>query len=741
MKGKECRIVCTQPRRLAATSISERVAHERMEKLGTTVGYQIRMNSCVSIKSNVIYSTSGYLLQCLLHEKPSNYFKNITHLILDEIHEREKLMDFLLISIRDVIQENRLPIKVILMSATLETEIFSNYFNNCPIINVPGKCFPVDVFHLNEIIEIIGNKKLVKSAFNENKIKAIDFQEEQENDQDFIRISKSRNNIDHVLLYSLIEHLHQFKPIKESLLVFLPGYEDIAIQKDILKSELLTDDYEIFILHSATQMSNNFDQNRVLQKLFNGRRKIILSTNIAETSITIDDVVYVIDVGKVKQGTYDSTTETSGLECTWVSQACAKQRTGRAGRTRNGQCYRLYSVEQYDKFQKFSTPEILRTSLSDICLFAVTLAIGNKETIEEYLQRAIQPPSNTVINQSIALLKCMDALDESENLTNLGRKLIQLPVDIRLGKCLLYGIFLQCLDPILTVISCLSAHDIFQIQPDADNQSINSIKMDFAKGKQSDLFMMMHIFNEWTSCKQSYQERYFSFRNFLSNSNMEGINEMRTTILSNLRQANYLGAVNRSILNKNSANYSIIKACLTAGLYPNICQIDCQNGRILSKQNAKIHIHRGSVLNGSALDRINGVSPMDWIIYGQKLQLSYFFVIRKNTVTSPANVAFLTGPINLNESNIFPFQQKRKRKLALDEDDELVYFWVDQWIHFIMKKKDAKLIYSLRQKVNNAFVKFLKNPFQHILDDSDSKVLDTLFYVIDQEDNTVDLID
>lgn len=724
VERKECRIICTQPRRLAATSIAERVAQERMEKVGNVVGYQIRMNSCVSKKTNLIYTTSGYLLQCLLHEKASSFFKNITHLILDEIHEREKITDFLLITIRDVIKEKNLPMKIILMSATLETEIFSNYFDNCSIINVPGRCFPVDVFHLAEIMEIIDNDKTVQMILNENQEIS----------------SKNRNDIDHMLLYSLIKYIHQNKAINESLLIFLPGYEDIATQKDIIESEIYTQDYELFILHSSMQTLSNCDQNRVFQRTTNEKRKIILSTNIAEASVTIDDVVYVIDVGKVKQSNYDSVTETSGLECTWISQACAKQRSGRAGRTRKGQCYRLYSVEQYEKFQKFSTPEMLRTPLTDICLFCASLAAENKESIEELLQRAIEPPSVTVIQQSMALLKSMGALSELEDLTVLGRKLIQLPVDVRLGKCLLYGIFLQCFDPVLTIISCLSIHDPFQIQTDSDHQTIYSIKMDFNRGKQSDPLMMLHVFNEWLSCKQLYQEKFFSFLNSINNGNMERINDIRALILSHLRQVSLLGTENRKILNKNSSNYSIIKACLTAGLYPNICQIDCQSGRILSKQNAKVHIHTGSVLSGTALDRGNYHVPMEWIVYGEKLQMSYFFVIRNNTVTMPINVALFAGPINLNENSIFPFEQpqhKQRRKPDLTEDAELVYFWLDDWIHFILKKKDAELIYALRQKVNKIFVKFLETPFKHILDENETKVLNALFYVINQENNVV----
>lgn len=149
--GKECRIICTQPRRLAATSIAERVASERNENIGNAIGYQIRLDSRVKSTTNLIFTTSGFLLRCLTGSKSRDVYKYITHLILDEVHEREKVTDFLLIAIRDALQENP-HLKVILMSATLDSEMFSRYFGGCPVINVPGRLFEVETYHLAEIL-------------------------------------------------------------------------------------------------------------------------------------------------------------------------------------------------------------------------------------------------------------------------------------------------------------------------------------------------------------------------------------------------------------------------------------------------------------------------------------------------------------------------------------------------------------------------------------------------------------
>lgn len=150
-----CRIICTQPRRLAATSIAERVSQERNDQLGNSVGYQIRLDSRVGPNTNLIFTTSGYLLRCLMSGKSGELFNSVTHLILDEVHEREKITDFLLIAIRDSLATHP-NLKVILMSATLDSEIFCNYFNDCPVINVPGRLFSVDLLHLGEVLQLTG---------------------------------------------------------------------------------------------------------------------------------------------------------------------------------------------------------------------------------------------------------------------------------------------------------------------------------------------------------------------------------------------------------------------------------------------------------------------------------------------------------------------------------------------------------------------------------------------------------
>lgn len=299
--------------------------------------------------------------------------------------------------------------------------------------------------------------------------------------------------IDHRLIYDIILYIcTQLAP--GAILVFFPGYDDILEQYEMLNNRLSgLANFRIYMLHSNMQTN---DQNAVFKSVPPDTRKIILSTNIAETSITIDDVVYVIDSGKVKQKHYDSVTSTTSLTATWISQACATQRAGRAGRTKPGVCFRLFTRQRYEAMDKFTLPEILRVPLTEICL--QTSIIASHTSIIDFLSKAIQPPSTMSIKQSIKLLQKLGALDDDENLTELGLILADLPVDARFGKILLYGIFLKCIDPVLTIVSALSVNDPFVLPTTAvDKDRAAKAKRDMAEDSYSDCLSLLRAFQKW----------------------------------------------------------------------------------------------------------------------------------------------------------------------------------------------------------------------------------------------------
>lgn len=616
-KNQTCRIICTQPRRLSAVSVAERVAFERDEKIGQTFGYQIRLESRVAPKTLLTYCTNGVLLRTLMGDDSA--LAMITHIIVDEVHERDRFCDFLLIALKDALTKYR-SLKVILMSATVDTSLFVKYFNNCPVISVPGKLFDVDVYYLEDILkitnymtqdmlskkkELLNNKdqrqlldtwthhKPQQSGPNKTKEKnpvpvpilkqqnepatekvelepwlieemdksiadawlnggednfaqilhlihsenvSVDYQhsktfvttlmvaagrgclntveqllnlganlnlkscndwtalewaknmkqsecaelieaymktydcsvEEDESSKvknatlseddkillDIYHNTFNDENVDYNLLLSLVVHIHLKMPMG-AILVFLPGYDDIVSVREKINSEIKMNQgnrFNLYILHSNMQTS---DQKRVFKPSPQGTRKIILSTNIAETSITIDDVVYVVDSGKVKEKSFDAISGVCTLKSNWISQACAKQRKGRAGRCQKGVCYRLYSSVRHNSMQLYQTPEMLRLPLQQLCLYTKHLAQGNTP-IAEFLERAIEPPSNVITRNAVQLLKTIDALDSWEDLTELGSHLLDLPIEPRLGKMLLYAVVLKCLDPILTIVCSLA---------------------------------------------------------------------------------------------------------------------------------------------------------------------------------------------------------------------------------------------------------------------------------------------
>lgn len=260
--------------------------------------------------------------------------------------------------------------------------------------------------------------------------------------------------------------------------------------------------------------------------------------------------MYVVDVGKVKQLSYDSINESTCLTSTGISQACAKQRAGRAGRTRNGFCYRLYSKEQYDSMENYTLPEILRVPLTEICLNSKMLA--GDLSIEAFLLKALQPPAAMNIRKSIELLKKISALDENENITYLGIHLANMPVDCQYGKMILYAIVMRCLDPIVTIVSVLSVKDPFMLPTGDETEKINRIKQNFAQNSMSDHQMLLNTYNEW---KRQKKKSEFCQENFMSCSNMFMTQGVRNLIMGHLKMADLVSensAHNMKNLNLNS---------------------------------------------------------------------------------------------------------------------------------------------------------------------------------------------
>nr|CAD7194903.1 unnamed protein product [Timema douglasi] len=754
--GKPCRIICTQPRRLSAVSVSERVSSERDEKVGLSIGYQIRLESRISPKTVLTYCTDGVLLRTLMGGDST--LATITHILVDEIHERNRFCDFLLIALRDALAKFR-SLTLVLMSATMDTQVFTKYFNSSPVISVPGRLFDVEEYFLEDILNITGYmsktmqiaKKELKSrkdqsskletwtkagtqssptavpqgekkdrrpilapilgqqsefvperteldswlveemdhclteawlqgspdsfaqllyliqsenisvdyqhsetsvtplmvaagrgdlntaeqllslganvnikasndwaaldwARNMNQVEMMDLIEAYINtdlstvpdtllnapntlgdkERELLEIyhhSIGSEHIDMDLLVTLLIHIHVSHK-KGAILIFLAGYDDIVtLRERIIAEEKRMQEggkYWLCVLHSKMQTT---DQKLVFRPSPHGTRKIILSTNIAETSITINDVIFVIDAGKVKEKSYDALSGVSMLRPVWISQACALQRKGRAGRTQPGKCYHLFSSARYYAMQKYHTPEILRLPLQELCLHTKLLAPPNTP-IADFLAKAIEPPSFVITRNAVQLLKTMDALDAWEDLTELGHHLVDLPVEPRLGKMVLYSVVLKCLDPVLTIVCCLSYRDPFSlpVQPSL-KRSANLVKKKLSAGSFSDHMTLLRAFQMWQQARSNGWERAFCDKHFVSAATMEMVVGMRTQLLGQLRALGFVrarGCGDIRDLNTNSENWAVVKAALCAGTYPNP---DAGGQRTHPTQNTVSHKH------------------------------------------------------------------------------------------------------------------------------------------------------
>ncbi|NWH73734.1 DHX36 helicase, partial [Piaya cayana] len=350
-KGSTCRIVCTQPRRISAISVAERVAAERAEVCGNgkSTGYQIRLQSRLPRKQgSILYCTTGIVLQWLQSDK---HLSSISHVVLDEIHERNLQSDVLMSIIKDLLNI-RLDLKVILMSATLNAEKFSEYFDHCPMIHIPGLTFPVVEYLLEDVIEKLrytpentDRRPRWKKGFMQGHVSRPEKEEKEEIYRErwpeYLQRLRGRlysastidalemmddDKVDLDLIAALIRYI-VLEEEDGAILVFLPGWDNISTLHDLLMSQVMFKSGKPRILHGDSSSSDS-----VFKKTPPGVRKIVIATNIAETSITIDDVVFVIDGGKIKETHFDTQNNISTMAAEWVSKANAKQRKGRAGR-------------------------------------------------------------------------------------------------------------------------------------------------------------------------------------------------------------------------------------------------------------------------------------------------------------------------------------------------------------------------------------------------------------------------
>ncbi|KJX94025.1 ATP dependent RNA helicase like protein [Zymoseptoria brevis] len=624
--GRPCKIYCTEPRRISAISLAQRVSEEMGENKGdvgtfrSLVGYAIRLESQTTPQTRLVYATVGIVLRML---ENSNGLNDITHLILDEVHERSIDTDFLLIVLRSLMLK-RPDLKVVLMSATVNAQRFSQYLDGAPIIDVPGRTFPVEAKFLEDAIELTGhtNEDAATAAVDEDNNEE-DAQEKGTSDQQLNGYSKKTRNtlatydeyrIDYSLIVKLIEkigHHAQYQDYSKAILVFLPGIAEIRQVNDMLCGHArFAKGWRVFPLHSTFSSE---DQQAAFEVPPPGIRKIVLATNIAETGITIPDVTCVIDTGKHKEMRFDERRQMSRLIQSFIARANAKQRRGRAGRVQRGLCFHLFTKYRHDHIMvDAQTPEMLRLSLQDLVMRVKICKLGD---IEHALSQALDPPSSRNIRRAIDALVEVGALTTGEDLTPLGNQLAKLPLDAQLGKLILLGSNFGCLDFALTAAATLSSKTPF-LNPMHQKKQADTVRLGFKRG-DSDLLTAYHAYTTWRKiCTTPHMSEFqFCNKNFLSSQNLGNIEDLKAQLLSSLIDAGFvhLGPDERTALNrmrhntrnrnfvvlpppytKSDENDVLASSVVAWSFYPKIVKQDGKGWRNISN-NQSLGLHPTSV--------------------------------------------------------------------------------------------------------------------------------------------------
>jgi ATP-dependent RNA helicase DHX8/PRP22 len=533
---KKAMIGCTQPRRVAAISVAKRVAEEYGCALGEQVGYSIRFDDTTSSDTIIKYMTDGMLMREYLAD---NDLKRYSVLMLDEAHERTIHTDVLFGLLKDLCRR-RPDLKIIVTSATLDAEKFSTYFFQCPIFTIPGRTFPVEILYTKE---------------------------------------PESDYLDAAMI--TVMQIHLSEPAGD-ILVFLTGQEEIDTCCETLFTRMqalgdLAPELIILPVYSALPAEM---QSRIFEPAPSGARKCVVATNIAEASLTIDGIYYVVDPGFAKQKAFNPKLGMDALVVTPISQASARQRAGRAGRTGPGKCYRLYT-EQAFKTEMLSTniPEIQRTNLGNVVLQLKAMGINDLLGFD-----FMDPPPVATLVGALEALHALGALDEEGLLTRLGRKMAEFPLEPNLSKMLILSVDLGCSEEILTITSMLSVESPF-FRP-RDKQAQADMKKAKFHQAEGDHLTLLAVYKAWEASKFSNP---WCFENYIQARSMKRAQDVRKQLVT---------IMDRYRLDLISAgkNYKLICKAITAGFFTNAAKKDPQEGyRTLVDQNP-VYIHPSSAL-------------------------------------------------------------------------------------------------------------------------------------------------
>ncbi|KAI0007716.1 P-loop containing nucleoside triphosphate hydrolase protein [Xylariaceae sp. FL0662B] len=583
--GNAASIICTQPRRISALGLADRVSEERCSQLGKEVGYSIRGENKTSPQTRITFVTTGVLLRRLQTsggrtEDVLASLADVSHVVIDEVHERSLDTDFLLSIIRDVLKQ-RGDLKLILMSATLDAETFSSYFTSDGLrvgtVEIAGRTYPVEDYYLDDIIQMT-DFTVTNDRYRDRDDEfpdALSSSDKEPQDQINKTIQKLGSRINYSLLVETAKEIdadlyHNNK--KGGVLIFLPGVAEINRTVNQLKA---ISSLHVLPLHASLDTR---EQRRVFASPPPGKRKVVVATNVAETSITIDDIVAVIDTGKVKETSFDPQNNMRKLEETFASRAACKQRRGRAGRVQAGKCYKLYTRNLEQRMAERPEPEIRRVPLEQLCLSV--RAMGTRD-VGGFLARTITPPAELAVENAIKMLRRMGALDGDE-LTALGEQLAMIPADLRCGKLMVYGAIFNCLDESVTIAAILSTRSPFVNPPPDRRDQAKDARMRFSRG-DGDLLTDLRAYQQWAALADDgvpqRRLRQFCDEHFLSYQTLSDIGATRTQYYGALAELGISAGgpppppPTTATNNQGRASTALVRAVTASAFAPQIARI------------------------------------------------------------------------------------------------------------------------------------------------------------------------